>query len=70
MLANGGTPNRRTSFPILLKKNATPEIAGGISAQAAALVVDLQPYNNASGAPEEDPLHILGTPNNLDEARS
>lgn len=69
VLANGGTPGRGTSFPILLTKKATLKIAGRISKQAAAVVEDLQPYNNKSGVPEIDPLHILGTLNNIDKHR-
>lgn len=70
VLANGGTPNKKTSFPVLVKrKNAPLQIVGGISTQAAALAGDLQPYNNASGAPEEDPLHVLSTLNNIDKHR-
>lgn len=70
VLANGGTPDKKTSFPILLqRKNAPPEIAGEISPKAAALVEHFQPYNNASGAPGEDPLHVLGALNNIDKHR-
>lgn len=70
VLDNGGTPGKSTSFPILPKKKSSPpKIAGGISAKAAALVEELQPYNNTEGAPKEDPLHVLSILNNIDKHR-
>jgi len=70
VLADGGTPGRKTAFPILLKKGSKPlKIAGGVSAKAADLVECLQPYNNMSGSPREHPLFILSRLNIIDKHR-
>lgn len=70
VLDNGGTPVKKTSFPIVLKrKGAPPKIAGGISAKAATMVESFQPYNNVAGAPAENPLYVLSTLNNIDKHR-
>lgn len=70
VLANGGTPGRSTSFPILLKRGKIlPRITGGVSAKAVDLVESLQPYNNASGSSREHPLWVLSTLNNIDKHR-
>jgi hypothetical protein len=71
VLEDGGTPGRRTSFPILLKKGRQPlDIAGGVSAQALTFIESLQPYNSPSGSPHEHPLQILSVLNNIDKHRT
>jgi hypothetical protein len=70
VLTNGGTPNKKTRFPILLNRGSnSPTVAGGISPKAATLLEGIQPYNNASGVPHEDPLYVLSTLNNIDKHR-
>lgn len=70
VLANGGTPERKTTFPILSKKGSKPiGIAGGVSAKAADLVERFQPYNSTDTTPREHPLWVLSTLNNIDKHR-
>lgn len=70
VLANGGTPGKKTAFPILSKKASKPiRISGGVSAKAADLVERFQPYNSTDTTPREHPLWVLSTLNNIDKHR-
>ncbi len=79
VLANGGTPDTGTSFPVFekrrdfkkFKKNreTTTGVVGEVAGEAADLIEGLQPYNNAAGSPREHPLWILSKLNNIDKHR-
>lgn len=69
VLVNGGTPGKKTAFPILETKGPKPvEIKGGIHPAAAHLVGKLQPYNSCD-APLADPLLTISKLNNIDKHR-
>ncbi len=79
VLANGGTTDTGTSFPVFekrrdfkkFKKNreTTTGVVGEVADEAADLIEGLQPYNNAAGPPREHPLWILSKLNNIDKHR-
>ncbi|CAN5513249.1 hypothetical protein BH24ACT22_BH24ACT22_14000 [soil metagenome] len=79
VLAEGGTPTIKTSFPIFKDegkfrefkggRKAPTGVVGGISEEAAAHIETLQPYNRTEGPPEGHALWVLHTLNNIDKHR-
>jgi hypothetical protein len=79
VLANEGTPGKKTSFPIFSKRreykkfkknnDTATGMVGEVSQDAADLVEGFQPYNNKEGLPKEDKLWVLSTLNNIDKHR-
>jgi len=71
VLANGETPTNATEFPILLEAQRyrmdAPRRIRGISAEAAAVIERLQPFN--SPTPNRHALWVLQELNNADKHR-
>jgi hypothetical protein len=74
VLANGGTPNEHTQFPIhdsrltSSGKSRAVQIAGGVGAAVIPLLEGLQPYLHAHSA-KSHPLSILKRLSNIDKHR-
>lgn len=67
---NGGSPNKRTQFPVLLRPSrwnpctncsepAVPRVGGGISAAAQAVIEEIQPYKGTETGQWLARLHEL-----------
>jgi hypothetical protein len=68
----GGTPTKRTQFPIFecvrLYRDRAPSMLSGTSADDRAFIQSMQPYQ-AWDRPENDALALLGWMNNTDKHR-
>lgn len=72
VLRHGGTPTRRTSFPILTRRPGgaePPRIEGGIGDEARTLLDEVQPYHwrDEGEDPQIHPLEVLRYLNNIDK---
>jgi hypothetical protein len=72
VLANGGRPTKRTSFPLLLSPpgvGRAPSVFGGVSAEALDIIESLQPYHQEDKA-NRDALWLLHDLNRVDKHRT
>lgn len=75
VLKDGGSPTRRTMFPIFkaraeyLNRNRGPNMIDGLCAAHITAIEELQPYERRKHDPGSDPLWLLSEISNIDKHR-